>query len=35
MTVPQKMLATELSILVIGMVVGMVITILVFYFEDK
>lgn len=35
MTVSQKMLLTELSIFIIGMVVGMVITMLVFYFDDK
>jgi len=35
MTVAQKMILTDLSIFIIGMVVGMVITMLVFYFDDK
>jgi hypothetical protein len=35
MTFAQKMLLTDLSIFIIGMIVGMVITILLFYFDDK
>lgn len=35
MTVAQKMIATDLSIFIIGMIIGMVITMLVFYFDDK